>query len=131
MKKRCLNTNHPSYDQYGGRGIKLCDRWLGYHGFVNFLADMGEKPKGLSLERIDNNEGYSPGNCRWATPLEQSNNTRSNVHIWFAGERLTLSQFCRTLNLDRKSFMYHYRERGKSLETILLGNLCRRKSDAD
>jgi hypothetical protein len=75
MKQRCLNQNNKRYEDYGGRGISVCDRWL--HSFENFLADVGRKPGlGYSIDRINNDGNYEPGNCRWATKLEQSRNRR-------------------------------------------------------
>lgn len=76
MVHRCGNPNRPGYENYGGRGITVCSRWKGEHGFENFLADMGEKPEGLSLDRIDNDGNYEPSNCRWATWKQQNTNKR-------------------------------------------------------
>jgi hypothetical protein len=74
MIRRCTHVNDPRYPEWGGRGITVCERWL---EFPNFLADMGERPPGMSLERKDNNGNYEPGNCTWATPHEQMMNTKA------------------------------------------------------
>lgn len=71
--QRCRNPNYPHWELYGGRGVTVCDRWL---KFENFLADMGERPAGLSIDRIDNDRGYEPANCRWATRSQQNKNRR-------------------------------------------------------
>jgi hypothetical protein len=76
MRERCYNPNHTSYPKYGARGIKVCERWNG--NFRNFLADMGERPEGMTLDRVDGEKDYSPENCRWADKYIQGHNRRIN-----------------------------------------------------
>ncbi len=97
MLSRCTCKTDPRYTTYGGIGIDVCDKW---RKFENFLEDMGEKPEGLTLDRVDNNLGYSKENCRWATQIEQSNNTRRNIFYIYNGITRTLKAWCRELNLN-------------------------------
>jgi hypothetical protein len=94
MMARCYNEGHMHFSSYGGRGIVVCDRW---HDFDCFAADMGERPEGHSLDRINNDMGYSPENCRWATAKEQANNRRNNTVIEANGVEKTLSQWAEDL----------------------------------
>ena len=87
MIRRCTDEKYERFQKYGAKGVKVCDRWL---EFANFLEDMGERPDGHTLDRIDAKKGYSPDNCRWATPLEQALNRSSTVMVTYAGEELCL-----------------------------------------
>ena len=99
MKSRCYNRNHVSFKHYGGRGIAICERWL--NDFAIFYADVGEPPSDRhTLDRRDANGNYEPGNCRWATWLEQVNNTRSNVLLTYDGETRTAAEWARITGLN-------------------------------
>lgn len=94
MVARCTNSGHNMWKHYGGRGIKVCDRWS---YFPNFFADMGERPDGATLDRIDPNKGYEPSNCRWVTQKEQRLNQRRTVLYTYNGLTLCLSDWIRTI----------------------------------
>lgn len=116
MLKRCTNPNHIFYKYYGGIGIKVCERW---RKFENFLADMGERPADRSLDRINNDGNYEPGNCRWATRKEQGRNTRANKFITFRGETLCLEEWALRTGLG-KYVLSHRLSTGKwSIEKAL------------
>ncbi len=97
MKRRCNAPKGKNWENYGGRGIKVCERWL---KFENFLEDMGERPEGLTLERIDNNEGYNPSNCRWIPLKEQARNKRVSVFVNYKGTRRTIAEWSRALQIN-------------------------------
>lgn len=99
MIRRCTKTDDPRYPRYGGRGIEVCDRWLGPDGFNHFLADLGPKPHRHSLERVDNDGPYSPENCRWASYTDQARNTRRNRHLTSNGETLCVSAWGEKLGI--------------------------------
>jgi hypothetical protein len=107
MVRRCTNSEDKSFNDYGGRGIDVAPEWLAYSGFV---ADMGERPSGLQLDRIDNDLGYCKSNCRWATALQNGNNKRNNVCITARGETRSLSEWSRVLGKPFSTlFSRHYR----------------------
>jgi hypothetical protein len=116
MTQRCGNPKHADYKNYGGRGIKVCARWL---TFYNFACDMSPKPEGLSLERKDNNKGYSPGNCCWATKKRQSRNRRNNRVVTFAGKTQCLSAWAEDLGMAYKTLQHRIDNLGWSLEKTL------------
>lgn len=113
---RCRNKKNSKYKYYGGRGIKMCRRWW---KFANFLADMGVRPLGkISLDRIDNDGNYEPGNCRWATKKEQARNCRSNIHYTLNGVSKPLSAWTEEYGVRYK--LAHARiKRGLSLKAVL------------
>lgn len=107
MMTRCYNEKAKSFKDYGGRGIKVCDGW---HLFENFLAHMGERPEGMTLDRIDSNKGYTPENCRWATKITQARNTRVNCIVTYNGSQMTQAEFAETLGLKQSTVSYRLRK---------------------
>lgn len=103
MRQRCGNPKHPKYYMYGERGIKVCARW---RVFENFLADMGERPKGKTLDRIDFNGDYKKENCRWATARQQARNTRHVIPIMFRGKMSYRAEIARELGIEDTTLKY-------------------------
>lgn len=102
MRFRCNSPKSPIYRHYGGRGIRVCARWS---KFENFLKDMGERPTGLELDRINNDGDYKPSNCRWTTRKEQARNTRFNHLLKFRGKTQCVEAWCAELRIPRGVMM--------------------------
>ncbi len=95
---RCTDLDSPSYERYGARGIEICIEWRNdFESFYLWAINNGYSDE-LTIDRIDNNVGYTPKNCRWATPQEQANNTRRNVYVMYKGEKMTMAQYARSKN---------------------------------
>lgn len=121
-KYRCTNSNDDRWKDYGGRGIKFCDRWL--NSFEDFYADMGERPKNSTLDRIDTNGNYEPSNCKWSTAKEQANNTRIQLDNGYSIKEL--SEKC---NIPYSRLQTRLK-RGWSLDNALTIPYCKgRRSD--
>lgn len=116
MKTRCLNPKSTGYERYGGRGVKICPRWI--LSFESFLEDMGIKPSPHhSIDRIDNDKGYEPSNCRWATNEEQIRNRGNTVFVTINGEQKTLVEWCEVYDC-KPSAAYQRRAQGLDGESI-------------
>jgi hypothetical protein len=109
MIDRCKNKHSPAYPLYGGRGIKITDRW---NNFENFLEDMKEAPLGKSLDRIDTNGDYCKENCRWATAIEQSNNQRRSVGTIIDGNWISIKELAEQRGIDRRNLYRRTRYAG-------------------
>lgn len=109
IKGRCHNPKHARYADYGGRGIFVCAKWR--DDFPAFLRDMGERPSDQhTIDRTDNEKGYEPGNCRWATRQEQSLNKRSSVRLAMCGRVMPLSEWAKALGVDYTTLHHRYRQ---------------------
>lgn len=117
MRYRCLKPSNPGYANYGGRGITVCDRWL--DSIDNFLADMGPRLPGESLDRIDNDGGYSPENCRWTDRTTQNSNRRNCILIQDGDEQITLKEACRRRGLKYRPVVKRIRDRHWPIERAL------------
>jgi hypothetical protein len=115
MLGRCSNHKSKDFPRYGGRGIQVCERWK---SFDNFYADMGDRPKGKTLDRINNSGNYEPGNCRWASASEQATNRRSTHYVSLNGETLPLSEWAAKLDINPKTISTRL-HRGWSYEEAL------------
>lgn len=110
MKDRCHNKKSKDFKNYGARGITVCDKWI--NDFPAFFKDMGDRPKGYSIGRIDNNKGYSPENCQWESPLQQSNNTRKTRLITHNGKTMSISAWAREFNVSAQALTARLKKYG-------------------
>ena len=117
MLERCCNPNHGYYADYGGRGIGVCDRW--YNSFESFLSDMGERPERTTLDRIERDMGYEPINCRWSNQETQCNNRSSTYWVVFNGEKLSISQWARRVNISVSTLYNRLKRFGWPIERAL------------
>lgn len=111
MRTRCINPNDTAYRNYGGRGISVHPRW---DDFANFLADMGERPQGMDLDRIDNDGPYSPDNCRWVSRKANLRNTRRTRFVIVCGERMSVSEAAERFGLSRVNIGVYVHNHGVS-----------------
>lgn len=116
MKARCQNARRKDWHLYGGRGIKVCERW---EDFALFLEDMGERPPGMTLDRVDANGNYTPDNCRWATPSDQARNRRCNVVIEHQGQRRTMAEWCELKGIAQSTLWNRLNRLGWPVERAL------------
>lgn len=122
MKKRVFNPHHKQYKDYGGRGITICDEWLGDNGFVNFRnwSFSNGYDDTLTIDRIDNDGNYEPNNCRWITRKEQNNNRRNTKHVTYNGETKTLTEWANIFNIDSINLYNRIFAKGWDIERALL-----------
>lgn len=128
MKRRCDSPCTDSYENYGGRGISVCRRWLGWKGFANFIEDMGQCPEGYSLDRIDVNEGYTPSNCRWIDFKTQCRNKNQNHCFWLWGEKYILKDACEIFHINHQTVCERIRKGWDEYDALVTPVMRRRKN---
>ncbi len=128
MKQRCSNPKTRRYKHYGEKGISVCERWLGKDGFKNFISDMGRRPEGMTLERVNGNLGYSAANCCWATYFHQNNNRSINNFQDLNGKTQTVTQWAREIGI-KASQVFLRMHRGWDFEKALLTPLNKYKKE--
>lgn len=124
MNQRCNNPNNTSWPSYGGRGIKICSEW---EDFVIFLQDMGERPDGMTLDRINNDGNYEPSNCRWATVSQQADNTSKTVYLTYEGQIKTVMQWAEEFGMKHSTLYSRVFQQGKTVDQALTIPVIRRR----
>ena len=116
IKQRCSDPNHHSYPDYGGRGITICPEWE--HDYLAFLAHVGKRPPGMTIERIENDKGYQPGNVRWAPRVEQNKNRRNVRMLTYNGKTKSVAEWGREVGIGKETIYYRLNQ-GWSIERAL------------
>lgn len=120
MVGRCHHVKNKDYSRYGAKGIHVCDRWLGHDGYGNFCADMGPRPKGYSIDRIDGTKGYSPENCRWASPKQQVLNQKNTIWVEYRGEKMCLYDLSKKINVSNATLWWRFKNNKPIYEGVKL-----------
>lgn len=118
MRDRCVNPRTAHYADYGGRGIKVCDRWM--ESAENFVADMGLCPNGLTIDRINVNGDYEPSNCRWATRTEQARNKRNSIMVEYGGRAMNLADVADVTGIPYPRLAYRVKRGMAAAEAVRL-----------
>ena len=111
MHQRCYNKKSKQYKGWGGRGIDVCSEW---HDFNKFYEDMGDRPEKHTLERLDNEKGYGPDNCIWATPKEQALNRRNSIKVMHHGKEITVKEFASSIGLTESGARKRLKKKGET-----------------
>lgn len=127
-KDRCYNKNSNKYHVYGARGIIMCEKW--FNSFEAFFQDMGKRPKGCSLDRINVNGNYEPSNCRWATAHQQAMNKQNTLYVTYNNEKITLKECAQITGLDYKALHSQMKYQARTIDDAIQ-HLLKRKMNAN